>query len=307
MFYKPMFWCKNKFVTVILKHKIMKVYLKEIEFRKLIASILFLTIVSCSDSSAYKENIPISEVYEVPDGLPSKETSKESKKSTNNTGQKFNQLKIIKTGTLKLKVKNVKETTKRIKGITENFNTYIANLKYVNTSYQKENIFKIKVPKEYFDVLLDSISNYADIIDQETINTQDVTEQFVDVTSRLETKLQVKERYESVLRKQAKTVEEIIYAEEKLGSIQEEIEAAQGKLKYLSDRVAFSSINVTLYEEIPYKEVKIQQKTFWSKSKKGFSFGWNLLESIVLVFVHSWSILLLAIVGILLYRNRKRV
>lgn len=307
MFYKPMFCCKNKFVTVILKHKIMKVYLKEIEFRKLIASILFLTIVSCSNSSAYKENIPISEVYEVPDGLPSKETSKESKKSVINSGQKFNQLKIIKTGTLKLKVKNVKETTKRIKGITENFNAYIANLKYVNTSYQKENIFKIKVPKEYFDVLLDSISNYADIIDQETINTQDVTEQFVDVTSRLETKLQVKERYESVLRKQAKTVEEIIYAEEKLGSIQEEIEAAQGKLKYLSDRVAFSSINVTLYEEIPYKEVKIQQKTFWSKSKKGFSFGWNLLESIVLVFVHSWSILLLAIVGILLYRNRKRV
>ncbi|WP_165915740.1 DUF4349 domain-containing protein [Tenacibaculum skagerrakense] len=285
----------------------MKVYLKEIEFRKLIASILFLTIVSCSNSSAYKENIPISEVYEVPDGLPSKETSKESKKSVINSGQKFNQLKIIKTGTLKLKVKNVKETTKRIKGITEGFNAYIANLKYVNTSYQKENTFKIKVPKEYFDVLLDSISNYADIIDQETINTQDVTEQFVDVTSRLETKLQVKERYESVLRKQAKTVEEIIYAEEKLGSIQEEIEAAQGKLKYLSDRVAFSSINVILYEEIPYKEVKIQQKTFWSKSKKGFSFGWNLLESIVLVFVHSWSILLLVIVGILLYRNRKRV
>jgi hypothetical protein len=284
----------------------MKVYLKGIEFRRLIVSILLLTLLSCSESSAYKENISISEVYEVPDDLPRNEISKEPKKPAINSSQKFDQLKIIKKGTLKLKVKNIKETTKQIKGVSENFNAYIANLRYVNTSYQKENTFTIKVPKAYFDVLLDSISTYAEKIDQETINTQDVTEQFVDVTSRLETKLQVKERYESVLRKKAKTVKDIIYAEEKLGSIQEEIEAAQGKLKYLSNRVAFSSIDVTLYEEIPYQEVKIKGESFWSKSKKGFLFGWNLLEGLVLAFVHSWSIIVIIIVGILLYINRKR-
>jgi hypothetical protein len=284
----------------------MKVYLKGIEFRKLIVSILLLTLLSCSESSAYKENIPISEVYEVPDDLSRSDISNEPKKPAINSSQKFDQLKIIKKGTLKLKVKSIKETTKQIKGVSENFNAYIANLRYVNTSYQKENTFTIKVPKAYFDVLLDSISTYAEKIDQETINTQDVTEQFVDVTSRLETKLQVKERYESVLRKKAKTVKDIIYAEEKLGSIQEEIEAAQGKLKYLSNRVAFSSIDVTLYEEIPYQEVKIKGESFWSKSKKGFLFGWNLLEGLVLAFVHSWSIIVIIIVGILLYRNRKR-
>lgn len=284
----------------------MKVYLKGIQFRTLIVVILFFGFVSCHQGTEYKENISVSEINDIANNLPSKEIEVELEKVKIHPNNKIDQLKIIKSGTLKLKVKNVNKTTARIKRVTENFNAYIANLKYVNNSYQKENRFKIKVPKEYFDVLLDSISNYAEVVDQETINTQDVTEQFVDVSSRLETKLQIKERYESVLRKKAKTVEEIIYAEEKLGSIQEEIEAAQGRLKYLSNRVAFSSIDITLYEEIPYKEIKIEEVTFWTKTKEGLLFGWTLLEDVLLVLVNSWSILLLIVVGILLYRKRKR-
>lgn len=284
----------------------MKVYLKGIQFRTLIVVILFFGFVSCHQGTEYKENISVSEINDIANNLPSKEIEVELEKVKIHPNNKIDQLKIIKSGTLKLKVKNVNKTTARIKRVTENFNAYIANLKYVNNSYQKENRFKIKVPKEYFDVLLDSISNYAEVVDQETINTQDVTEQFVDVSSRLETKLQIKERYESVLRKKAKTVEEIIYAEEKLGSIQEEIEAAQGRLKYLSNRVAFSSIDITLYEEIPYKEIKIEEVTFWTKTKEGLLFGWTLLEDVLLVLVNSWSILLLIAVGILLYRKRKR-
>ena len=301
-----MFHSKNKFVDIIIKYKIMKVYLKGIQFRTLIVVILFFGFVSCHQGAEYKENISVSEVNDIANNVPSKEIEVELKKVKIHPNNKIDQLKIIKSGTIKLKVKNVKKTTARIQRVTENFNAYIANLKYVNNSYQKENRFKIKVPKEYFDVLLDSISNYAEVVDQETINTQDVTEQFVDVSSRLETKLQVKERYESVLRKKAKTVEEIIYAEEKLGSIQEEIEAAQGKLEYLSNRVAFSSIDITLYEEIPYKEIKIEEATFWTKSKEGLLFGWTLLEDVLLVLVNSWSILLLIAAGILFYRKRKR-
>ncbi|CAL2082568.1 conserved hypothetical protein [Tenacibaculum sp. 190524A05c] len=284
----------------------MKVYLNEIQIRILIALMLFLGFISCNQSSEYKENISVSEVYDISNALPSKDVKTDGNKNRITPNNKIDQLKIIKSGTLKLKVKDVKETTKRIKVITGKFNAYVANLKYVNNSYQKENNFKIKVPKEYFDVLLDSISAYADVIDQETVNTQDVTEQFVDVSSRLETKLQVKERYENVLRKKAKTVEDIIYAEEKLGSIQEEIEAAQGKLKYLSNRVAFSFIDVILYEEIKFKDEIVKRDTFWTKSKEGLLFGLGLLENLVLVLVHSWSILVLILVGILLYRKRKR-
>ena len=62
----------------------------------------------------------------------------------------------------------------------------------------------------------------------------------------------------------------------------------------------------SVFYEVPYQEVKIKGESFWSKSKKGFLFGWNLLEGLVLAFVHSWSIIVIIIVGILLYRNRKR-
>ena len=80
---------------------------------------------------------------------------------------------------------------------------------------------------------MDSINNSVEFIDYENITTKDVTEEYIDLESRLNTKLEVKQRYESILRKQAKTVKDILATEEKLQIIQEEIESVQGRLKYL--------------------------------------------------------------------------
>ncbi|MBQ0740603.1 DUF4349 domain-containing protein, partial [Aquimarina celericrescens] len=88
-----------------------------------------------------------------------------------------------------------------------------------------------------FDIVLDSICKTAEFVDFKNISTIDVTEEYVDITSRLKTKVEVKQRYETILRTKAKTVEDILMAEEKLSKLQEEIESAQGRLKYLGSKV----------------------------------------------------------------------
>lgn len=214
-------------------------------------------------------------------------------------------LKIIKSANVRYKVKSVKDATQYIKQYVRQYHAYISDLQFQNNLYTIENQFTIKVPQKHFDVLMDSINNSVEFIDYENITTRDVTEEYIDLESRLKTKLEVKQRYESILRKQAKTVEDILATEEKLQVLQEAIESAQGRLKYLDNKVSYSTIQIELYEAVDYKEEPVAyHKTFWLKSKDGFSFGWSIIEGITLGLVYIWPLVIIG--GVIFFFIRIR-
>lgn len=220
--------------------------------------------------------------------------------------QMHQNLKIIKSASAKYKVADVKEATAKIKQMANSYDAYISDLRYQNTLYQIENRFTIKVPQAHFDTMMDSIGSIAEFVEFENITTKDVTEEYVDVQTRLNTKKEVKARYEEILRKKAKTIDEILATEEKLRLIQEEIEAAEGKLKFLSSKVAYSTIQIELYETVAYVEEPVSySKTFVDKSKNGFANGWSAIEAIVLVAINIWPLFL--VLGIVLFVFRKRL
>src|SRR5690606_21198716 len=178
-----------------------------------------------------------------------------------------------------------------IKALVIGYEGYISNMRFSNNTYQKENSFTIKVPKNNFDKLMDSLSPVAEFIDHIEIASKDVTEEYMDVETRLKTKLEVKARYEEILRNNAKTVKDILETEEKLSIIQEEIEVAQGRLKYMVNRISFSTINVILYETVEYKEQPdVYKRTFGSEITEALSSGWNLIKNIFLGIIYIWPL-----------------
>jgi len=274
---------------------------------KIFLSLLFIGLLLSCNSNDYREQLPVegvdvSEMYEaVEDSQTNVLSTTAGKKET---AQK---LKIIKSAEVKYKVKHVKIATNQINVLVQKFNGYVSDQRFQNNAYQIENRFVIKVPEQYFGVLMDSLKQVAEFVDYENITTQDVTEEYIDLQSRLKTKLEIKERYETILRQRAKTVKDILAAEEKLGIIQEEIEATQGRLHYLTNKVSFSTIQVDLYETVNYKEVpESYKRTFFSKTKEGFSFGWKLIENIVLGFIHIWPLVLTAIALFFIIRRKLR-
>lgn len=214
-------------------------------------------------------------------------------------------LKIIKSANVRYKVKKVKTATASIKQLARIYNAYISDLRFENNKYSLENRFTVKIPQQHFDAMMDSMTNIAEFVDHENITTKDVTEEYIDIETRLKTKLEIKKRYESILRKNAKTIEDILATEEKLGVIQEEIEASQGKLKYLSNKVAFSTIQIDLYQTVDYKEEpEVYSKTFLSKSKEGLTFGWDLIEALILGVIYIWPLLLIGLLIAFLIRRK---
>ncbi|WP_378178074.1 DUF4349 domain-containing protein [Aquimarina sp. SS2-1] len=208
-------------------------------------------------------------------------------------------IKIIKNANCRIKVNSVEQVSQKSKRIASAFNGYISDERFTNTNYSKENRFTIRVPRKSFDKVLDSICALAQFVDHKNISTIDVTEEYIDVSSRLKTKLEVKDRYETILKTKAKTVEDVLLTEDKLRQLQEEIEAAQGRLSYISNKVSYSTIQLDLYETVVPKDTpKEYVKSFTDKATDGLFFGWNLLQHLFLVLFYIWPLLFF---GVLVY------
>jgi len=274
---------------------------------KKVAIATMTVFVFACNSEAYKEDVAM-EAVDISEEFESTVYGNSNNASQENNApvlEMYEDVKIIKSATAKYKVDDVKLATAEIKIIAMQYHAYISDLRFQNTLYQIENRFTVKVPQEHFDAMMDSIAGVVSFIEYENITTKDVTEEYIDLQSRLKTKLEVKARYEEVLRRNAKTVEDILLTEDKIRIIQEEIESAQGRLKYLTSKVAYSTIQIDLYETVEYvDEPTSYKKTFGDKSKNGFSYGWNMVESIVLFLIHVWPLLLVGILLIVFLRKR---
>lgn len=211
---------------------------------------------------------------------------------------------LLRTADCRLEVENIAEQVKRIEALAARKTGYLGDLKWQHYSYQEEVTMTLRVPAEDFQPTLDEILKLAISVDYQQISTQDVTEEYVDIQSRLKTKKAVRDRYEEILRTKAKTVADIFQAEEQIRRLQEEIEAQEGRLRYLSQRAALSTITLRLYEE-----VEEQAEAPWWKSFGG-EIGDSLKSSIVLLkglFLGILSIWPLLLIGGLLFWRRKAI
>ncbi|MCD2259745.1 DUF4349 domain-containing protein [Psychroserpens luteolus] len=288
----------------------MNVILVKSKIKFLILFVLLFFCVACSMDSQYKESVPVTTADIDEDYEAVYDDNDKALKSEVGMNQVPADLKIIKSANARYKVEDVKITTRKIKRIAQKYGAYISDLRFENNLYQKENRFTIKIPQQHFDAMMDSIGFMVEFVEYENITTKDVTEEYIDIQTRLETKKEVKSRYESILRESAITVEDILATEDKLRIIQEEIESAQGRLKYLTNKVSYSTIQIDLYETVEYtEEPESYSKTFFAKGKEGLSNGWTIIESFILGLIYVWP---LVIIGVIVYfvvkkkiKNRK--
>jgi len=212
--------------------------------------------------------------------------------------------KLIKNGNLKFETDSLEKTYNQIKQSTLDLGGYISNENQTKQHSSNSWSVSVRVPAGEFDKLLQEISKGVKHFDQRKITTQDVTEEFVDITARLKTKKEVEQRFVKLLDK-AKTIEEILDIEYKLGAIRSEIESKEGRLKYLKNQVGFSTLNINFYE---LNHTVAPQKGYLYKLGKAFENGWVGLGYFFLGLVSIWPMLLLFIViAILLLRwNKKR-
>lgn len=213
--------------------------------------------------------------------------------------------KIIKTAVLNLEIKDFKKYNAGFRDKVKQVGGYIAQEQQSETEYKIENTLTIKVPVDQFDDAVQLLVNDAEKLNEKKITSEDVTTEFVDTRSRLESKKQVRLRYLDLL-KQAKNMEEILNVQSEVNGIQEEIEAASGRIEYLSHSSSFSTINLTYYQVLNAAAVDNDKPSFSTRISNAFRFGWNWVGELAVAIISIWPLLLAVFAIIIFYRRSNR-
>jgi len=158
--------------------------------------------------------------------------------------------KIIKDAQLDLLVQDTDTAIDRITGVAVEFDGFILDSRTWFQGDYKYATLVLHVPVQFFEQALQRLRAIALKVGNETVSGQDVTEQYVDLQSRLRNLEATEARIRSFLDR-ADNVEEALQVNQELSKIEEQIEGIKGKLTFLTERSAMSAITVDLRPDVP--------------------------------------------------------
>ena len=202
--------------------------------------------------------------------------------------------KLIWTADMRFQVKNVDKSTSHINELCQKHGAVISDMQMTTNPSNISNIITLRVPNEKFQKLVLDIKGESIFLDRANISSNDVTEEYVDIESRLASKKEVRDRYIEILRNNTGSIGDVLEAEEAIRKITEEIEAKEGRLRYLKDQVAYSTISIQIYQKVDYQESPtIYEKPYSEEMGDSFNTGWGAIKIIMLALIRIWPILLI--------------
>ena len=219
--------------------------------------------------------------------------------------QEVNKKKIIKDGRMGLKVTDLEKTKTRIDTLVRSFGGYYANENFSNTDWESSFNLKIRLPFSNFEKFIAVIESGIGEVQYKGIDARDVTDQFIDLETRLENKRNYLARYNDLL-KQAKSVKEILEIEEKIRVLEEEIDSVTGRLKYLSDLVDYSTLDLTITKRKEFKYNPADRDRFTERLKQSLSKGWFGFVDFALFLIRIWPVWIIVVLLIFSWRRYKK-
>ena len=162
--------------------------------------------------------------------------------------------KIVKNAEVSVLVEDSDIAVDRLTQVVSDSGGYIVSSRVWYQEYDKENYkyasITLGIPVDLFEVTMRRVRALGLRVLDENASGEDVTDQFVDLQSRLTNLEATQARIQSFLA-DAKSVDEALRINQELAQIEAQIEEVKGRMNYLSDRSAFSTITVTISPELP--------------------------------------------------------
>jgi len=214
---------------------------------------------------------------------------------------------IVRTGDMSLVVEDVVETRDEIAQLAVRFDGYVVSSQISGEEQDRTGWISIRVPDDKFDQALAELRDLAVRVTSESTDSRDVTEEYVDLQSRLNNAEATESQYLALLEK-AEDVDDILRIYESLSRVRSEIEQIKGRMQYLERTSSMSLISVYLK---PLATAKPLVRAGWNAQEilksavRGFvTFGqWLGVAAIwLIIFSPVWG----TILGVIYWRRRKK-
>jgi hypothetical protein len=175
---------------------------------------------------------------------------------------------IVKNANLRLLVEDTPIAIDRLTQIVEDVDGYIVSSRVwyqdqLESKYQFATL-TIRVPVDDFELAMRRIRGVSRLVLDESTTGDDVTGEYVDLSSQLENLQATRDRIRTFL-DQAKNAEEALAVNQQLSQVEAQIAQIQGRMKSLFDQAVYSTITVTLEPELPIPQAEFTPTaTIWS-------------------------------------------
>lgn len=214
---------------------------------------------------------------------------------------------IVRIGEMSLVVGDVVDARDEIARLAVRLDGYVVSSRIWGEEREKRGRISIRVPDDRFEPVLAEMRDLAVRVSSESTDSRDVTEEYIDLESRLGNAEATEQQYLTLLEK-ASDVEDILRIYERLSRVRNEIEQIKGRMQYLERTSSMSLINVHLE---PAATARGLVGAGWSALEKlksavrGIVIFGQWLGTIAIwlvVFSPLWG----AILGIIYWRRRRK-
>ncbi len=155
------------------------------------------------------------------------------------------QRQIIAQANVSLEVTAVQSAVGQVQAIAQSLGGYVEQLTSSGVEENQYATITLRLPQSEFYNALDRLRALGKV-KSESLGSQDVTEQFIDLEARLRSALQEEQSLLALLGR-AQQISDVLTIERELARVRSDIERYQGQLNFMKRRVDLATITVSLY------------------------------------------------------------
>jgi hypothetical protein len=160
--------------------------------------------------------------------------------------------KIIYNAQVTLVVESVGSLEQELEKLCTESGGYIAEKTISGSAHEKrQGTWKVRIPSDRFNAFLASVGRLGEM-QQNHIDSQDVTQEYYDLEARISNKQQEEKRLQKHLDDSTGKLEDILAVERELSRVRGEVEQMQGRLRYLANQTDLSTVTISASELVDY-------------------------------------------------------
>ena len=215
------------------------------------------------------------------------------------------QRKIVYNATISMVAESITSISTAITELVKVSGGYISDTdESSDPTQQKRASWTVRIPVESFEPFVQKVGKLGEL-QQSKINSQDVTEEYVDLEARIKNKTEEEKRLLKHLADSTGKLEEILAVEKEITRVRGEVERIEGRLRYLSNVSSLSTVTITAVEIKDYVPPVAPtfatqiSRTFFESSQSMINFGKGLI--LAAVAIAPWLPLIIIGIAILVW------
>ncbi len=192
---------------------------------------------------------------------------------------------IIKNARLSVKVDTLEAFDANLLEKLDKFGGYIENNEINDFSSEfdttRESYYTIRVPQKNLDTFLSGVEEISNITTK-SIDTQDVSLEYIDVKAHIDALENEKEKLNALL-DSAETLSDVLDIQDRISNIQYQLDSQYSQKKYLENKVSYSTVNITALQEREVKNSirKFADIDFGEQMYSGFVSALSMIVNII--------------------------